>query len=582
MDPETVSAITLAVSEAVTNAVLHAFLGREPGLITLTCEAGTGELRLLIADDGRGMQVRPDSPGMGTGLSTIGQLATRMEVRPNPSGGGTIVGLAFQAAGVHGGRVVAPGEPGGRLLIAASELARSTAWPVEGFERLCDLVLHAFADAACVDLVEHGCLRRLAARVHADEALSARLADSAPPVKPDTATWAALNGGGPQLVVHDPSVPRPPAGVGVMLDLSWWLSVPLADANDGILCLWGLGGRAGRPEPDEATIALIAEAGMRAAAGLANARVLAGTHATRRRLEAVLSALSEAVSVTDATGRLSYANEAAARLMGAASPTELMAAPSTVWRERFRITDQHGEELQADRLPSRRLCVGKEAEPLVKRSVDTVTGRVQWLRTTSRRLEDPEGPLAVDIVEDITPAVEAERRHRSTIEIGKVLDEPPAIVPALQAVAELLAPELADGCAIDLLDGKRALHRVALSHPDAAQRARLRALPERRQTSADSPLWLTLDPSGARFVTTVTQEEPKLCADEEKHVAALREIGCRSVGVVPLRAAGAAVGRLMVTQDRRSGRSFGAADVETITDVGRRVAVAVAMACRRS
>ncbi len=574
-DDATVSAITLAVSEAVTNAVMHAFLGREPGLITLTCAAGPGELRLLIADDGRGIQVRTDSPGMGTGLSTMGQLATRMDVRPS-STGGTIVEMAFDAAGVHAGRAVARGEDEA-LLLAASELARRAAWPVEGVERLCDLVLHTFADASCVDVVEHGCLRRLAAGVRGDERLTAQLVCSAPPLKPGTATWAALHGGGPQLVVHDPSVPRSPGGVGTLLDLSWWLSVPLADARGETLGLWGLGGRAGRPVPEAATIALIAEAGTRAAGGLANARVLTGMQATRRRLEGVLSALSEAVSVTDATGRFAYANEAAARLMGAASAAELMAFPSHVWLERFRITDQRGEEVRVDQLPSRRLHRGEDVEPLVTCTFDTVTGRVRWLRTTSRVL-DPEDSLVVDIVEDVTQAVGAERRYRMMIEVGDMLDEPRPVIPAVQAVAERLVPELTDGCVVDLLDEDRVLRHVALAHPDEVQRARLRALRE-RWPSFDLSALSAPDPSGPRVIA-VTDEVLQACAEDTSHLAVLRELGWGSVVVVELRAARRPIGLLTLAHDGRSGRSFAAADVESAVNIGRRIATAVALAGR--
>ena len=34
--------MTLAVSEAVTNAIIHAFVGRERGRVALTAEAGEG------------------------------------------------------------------------------------------------------------------------------------------------------------------------------------------------------------------------------------------------------------------------------------------------------------------------------------------------------------------------------------------------------------------------------------------------------------------------------------------------------------------------------------------------------------
>src|SRR5919202_845239 len=60
--------VALAVSEAVTNAVVHAFVERPPGRVALAMEAGAGQLQVSVADDGRGMQPRADSPGLGLGL----------------------------------------------------------------------------------------------------------------------------------------------------------------------------------------------------------------------------------------------------------------------------------------------------------------------------------------------------------------------------------------------------------------------------------------------------------------------------------------------------------------------------------
>jgi PAS domain S-box-containing protein len=576
-DPALVQTIRLAVSEGATNAVMHAFLDREPGTITLVCEAGPGELRVQIADDGVGMQPRTDSPGLGLGLSTMGKLATRMDVRTSRSGVGTTVRLVFRAPGVQGSGRIAHDDPTGRMLIAASDLARSAAWPDEGFEQLCELALPLAADASCVDVVEHGCLRRLAAAVHGDELLTGRLRRLVPILKPGTATWAALHGAGAQLVLHDPTVPRAPTGPGALLGLGWWLSVPLVAADGKILALWGLGGRGDRPPPDEATVALISEAGMRAAGGLAHAQVLAGMQDTRRRLEAVLSALTEAVSVTDAEGRIAYANDAAVRLFGAGSAAEVVGQLTTTWLARFHITDEDGEPLRTEQLPSRRLHRGEPAEPLVTRSVNRTTGQAQWLRTSSRKLEDPDDGLVVNIVEDITETVRGEQRARAMIRVGELLDDATDIAAALDAVAALLAPGLADGCAIDRLDADGRLQRVALAHPDPAQHARLVALHARWPTSADPPTLDALARAEPRVVDDIDDAFLQARAYDADHLALLREIGFRSMVVAPLRAAGRTLGLLTLAHDRRSVRTFDVEDVAFIVDVARRVGTAIAL-----
>jgi anti-sigma regulatory factor (Ser/Thr protein kinase) len=90
---ERVDDVKLAVSEAVSNAVQHAYRDREPGDITGTAHIEDGVLRIVIADSGIGMTPRPDSPGLGLGLPLIAQLADTVEVISN--GDGTEIHMTF-------------------------------------------------------------------------------------------------------------------------------------------------------------------------------------------------------------------------------------------------------------------------------------------------------------------------------------------------------------------------------------------------------------------------------------------------------------------------------------------------------
>ncbi len=84
----------LAVSEAVTNAVLHAYRGG-PGAIQVTAAlAEEAELWILVADDGGGMQPNAERPGLGLGLGLISQVCDDMAIVPR-SGGGVEVRIRF-------------------------------------------------------------------------------------------------------------------------------------------------------------------------------------------------------------------------------------------------------------------------------------------------------------------------------------------------------------------------------------------------------------------------------------------------------------------------------------------------------
>jgi serine/threonine-protein kinase RsbW len=79
-------AVRLAASEAVTNAVLHAYRG-EPGSVHVTAAVVSDELWVLVSDDGCGLEPRADRPGLGLGLALIAQLCDELSVVPRATGG---------------------------------------------------------------------------------------------------------------------------------------------------------------------------------------------------------------------------------------------------------------------------------------------------------------------------------------------------------------------------------------------------------------------------------------------------------------------------------------------------------------
>ena len=77
----TVEALRLAVSEACTNVILHAYRGDEAsGRLHVHAECEGDHLRVVVCDHGVGFQPRTDSPGLGLGLPLIGQLTEELEV----------------------------------------------------------------------------------------------------------------------------------------------------------------------------------------------------------------------------------------------------------------------------------------------------------------------------------------------------------------------------------------------------------------------------------------------------------------------------------------------------------------------
>lgn len=87
------SDVALAASEAVTNAVKHAYDPGEDGLVHVVADLEGDDFQMVVRDDGHG--VRPgSSSGLGQGLSIIATICSDFTVTPL-AGGGLQVWMRF-------------------------------------------------------------------------------------------------------------------------------------------------------------------------------------------------------------------------------------------------------------------------------------------------------------------------------------------------------------------------------------------------------------------------------------------------------------------------------------------------------
>jgi anti-sigma regulatory factor (Ser/Thr protein kinase) len=91
---ERLDGVRLVVSEAVTNVVQHAYRGR-PGDVHVAASVHSGELRILIADDGCGLPNRSSARGLGLGLTWMAEFSDGLKLFAR-SGGGLEARLRFE------------------------------------------------------------------------------------------------------------------------------------------------------------------------------------------------------------------------------------------------------------------------------------------------------------------------------------------------------------------------------------------------------------------------------------------------------------------------------------------------------
>jgi serine/threonine-protein kinase RsbW len=89
--------VRLAVSEAVTNVVLHAYVDVAPGPVHVALAVEGDELVVCVRDEGPGLRPRPDSPGAGLGLPVMAQLASHIDIGDG-DGNGVRIRMTFPLA----------------------------------------------------------------------------------------------------------------------------------------------------------------------------------------------------------------------------------------------------------------------------------------------------------------------------------------------------------------------------------------------------------------------------------------------------------------------------------------------------
>jgi PAS domain S-box-containing protein/excisionase family DNA binding protein len=167
-------------------------------------------------------------------------------------------------------------------------------------------------------------------------------------------------------------------------------------------------------------------------------------HASHDQLAAILASVADGITVQDPAGRLLYANDAAARLIGFPTVADLLAAPLGTITAAFRITDETGAPVSPEHLPGRQALVRKAPVEAVLRYDILATGETQWSRVHAVPVLADDGTVrfTVTAFQDITElrrADEAEQRLAAIVTssadaiVSKTLD---GIVTSWNASAE--------------------------------------------------------------------------------------------------------------------------------------------------
>jgi PAS domain S-box-containing protein len=171
---------------------------------------------------------------------------------------------------------------------------------------------------------------------------------------------------------------------------------------------------------------------------------------------------------------------------------------------------------------------------------------------------------------------EAERAERFLGEASKILADSLDYEETLRRVAGLAVPEVADWCAVDLVDGRGGLRRMALEHVDPDLVALAMDIERRYPPDTESPEGVAQVIRSGRSQVFPHIDEAMLRsgAEDEEHFEALRRLGLASAMIVPMGARGRALGAITFVAGPTR-RRFRAEDLILGEELGRTAGVAV-------
>ncbi|MGA2924814.1 MAG: SpoIIE family protein phosphatase [Solirubrobacteraceae bacterium] len=301
-------------------------------------------------------------------------------------------------------------------------------------------------------------------------------------------------------------------------------------------------------------------------------------HGSQRRFDAIVGSLGDPVTIRDRQDRIVYANQSALAYLGFTSWEQLRSTPPAQIMADYLVSGEDGREVVMDDIPSVRILRGEPAQPLLIRTVHRRTGKQAWQLLKAAPLLDDAGEVeaTILIIENVSEQKRAERQVAFLAQASDVLASSLDYEQTLRNVARLAVPDIADWCAVDLVDEEGERRQVAIAHVDA-DRIKLA-----EQLRSYEPL--RLDPGrGVGLVLRtgeplrypeITDEQLIAAAVDERHLGLLRAAGPRSAAVVPMRLGKRILGAMTLVS-AESGRVLDELDLELAQQVAARAAVAI-------
>ncbi len=295
-------------------------------------------------------------------------------------------------------------------------------------------------------------------------------------------------------------------------------------------------------------------------------------------IETFMRSTTDGVTILNKEGRIVYANEHGAKLIGFSSAEELLKADVSAIMNSFYMMDANGQDFPLSALPSRRALQGEETEKMLLRFRIRKTGEERWSLVSASPLFDEEGHVrgVINFFHDVTEQKQEEFQSKFLTEASTLLISALDTHKMLESIASLAVPHLADWCAFYLKNDHTPFTCVAVAHKDPEKIALAKEMQKEYPTDphAERGVAGVIRTGKSEWVQDVAPEMVQHAAKDARHLEILQSIGFKSVMIIPLKGREATLGAVAFIS-AESNRQFSKTDLAFAEDFGRRVGLAI-------
>lgn len=283
------------------------------------------------------------------------------------------------------------------------------------------------------------------------------------------------------------------------------------------------------------------------------------------RLQSLLNQLDVGVFRSTLDGQIVEVNAAFLKLLGVETLAEAQSIPLAELFDSSLDIVQLLERLKQDgHLPAQEIQLRR------------ANGSSVWV-CWSKTLNQTDHETFIDsLIEDITSRKQAERSLQFLAEAGAILSSSLDYETTLAQITQLVVPQVADWCAIDLIEPNQTVRRTVLTHQDPQKVKLGQELQERYPVdpNASQGVGRVLQTGKTERYPIITDEQLVASARDAEHLKILRELGLKSAIVVPLQAHGRILGAITFVS-AESGRVYNPTDQILAEELARRAALAI-------